>query len=84
MKRSSSHKQRSMRNNFGAVHIMTKIYSPPVHLTHYYPHELGYRVSHPLTEKVANDIVSLQIYLGMPVEDIEKVVQDISEYYGGN
>lgn len=64
--------------------IMTKIYFPPVHLTHYYHHELGYRVSLPVTDNVANDIVSLPIYPGMPVEDIEKVVQVISEYYGGN
>ena len=64
--------------------IMIKIYFPSVHLTHYYHHELGYRVSLPVTESVANDIVSLPIYPGMPVEDIEKVVQVISEYYGGN
>ena len=64
--------------------IMTKIYFLPVHLTHYYHHELGYRVSLPVTESAANDIVSLPIYPGMPVEDIEKVVQVISEYYGGN
>ena len=64
--------------------IMTKIYFPPLHLTHYYHHELGYRVSLPVTESAANDIVSLPIYPGMPVEDIEKVVQVISEYYGGN
>jgi len=64
--------------------IMTKIYFPPLHLTHYYHNELGYQVSLPVTESVANDIVSLPIYPGMPVEDIEKVVQIISEYYGGN
>jgi len=64
--------------------IMTKIYFPPVHLTHYYHHELRYRVSLPVTERVSKDIVSLPIYPGMPVEDVEKVVQVISEYYGGN
>lgn len=63
--------------------IMTKIYFSPVHLTHYYHHELGYQLSLPVTEKVANDIVSLPIYPGMPVDDVEKVVQVISEYYGG-
>jgi len=63
--------------------IMTKIYFSPVHLTHYYRHELGYRVSLPVTECVADDIVSLPIYPGMPVEDVENVVRGISEYYGG-
>jgi perosamine synthetase len=64
--------------------IMTKIYFPPVHLTHYYRHELGYRISLPVTECVARDIISLPIYPGMPDETVEKVVQIISEYYGGN
>jgi len=64
--------------------IMTKIYFSPVHLTRYYRHALGYQVSLPVTERVAQDIVSLPIYPGMPVEDIEKVVQTISEFYGGN
>jgi perosamine synthetase len=64
--------------------IMTKIYFQPVHLTHYYRNVLGYRISLPVTENVANDIISLPIYPGMPDEDIKKVVQVISEYYGGN
>ncbi|MFA5089356.1 MAG: DegT/DnrJ/EryC1/StrS family aminotransferase, partial [Candidatus Omnitrophota bacterium] len=64
--------------------IMTKIYFPPVHRTHYYRRKLGYRVSLPVTDRVANDIMSLPIYPGMPVEDTEKVVQAISGYYGGN
>jgi perosamine synthetase len=64
--------------------IMTKIYFPPVHLTNYYQHKLKYRVSLPITERVANDIVSLPIYPDMPVDNVKKVVQVISEYYGGN
>jgi len=63
--------------------IMTKVYFPPVHLTHFYRHELGYKVTLPITEKIAKEIVSLPIYPGMPVEDIERVVMTISEYYGG-
>ena len=62
--------------------IMTKIYFSPVHLTHYYHHELGYRVSLPVTESVAKDIVSLPIFPGMADADVEIVVKNISEYYG--
>ncbi|HWQ66611.1 MAG TPA: DegT/DnrJ/EryC1/StrS family aminotransferase [Methanospirillum sp.] len=62
--------------------IMTKIYFSPVHLTHYYRHELGYQVSLPVTEAVAKDIISLPMYPGISVEDVEKVVQAISKYYG--
>jgi perosamine synthetase len=64
--------------------IMTKVYFPPVHLTHYYRKELGYQISLPVTERVANDVVSLPIYPGMPLDDTGKVVQAVSEYYRGN
>jgi perosamine synthetase len=64
--------------------IMTKIYFAPVHLTHYYRKELGYRVSLPVTERVASDIVSLPIYPGMPADDIEGVVLAMSDYYRMN
>ena len=61
--------------------IMSKIYFDPVHLTAYYSRELGYRVSLPVTEKVANDITSLPIYPGMPDEDVELVVRTIADFY---
>jgi len=63
--------------------IMSKIYFDPVHQTYYYRHELGYQISLPMTEQVANDIVSLPIYPGMPVDDVIKVVEAISDYYAG-
>lgn len=63
--------------------IMSKVYFPPVHLTHYYRDIRKYRVSLPVTEKVSNEILSLPIYPGMPEEDVEKVVQTISAFYGG-
>lgn len=61
--------------------IMSKIYFDPVHLTHYYRHELGYQTSLPVTERVAKEIVSLPIYPGMPHEDVYTVVQAIADYY---
>lgn len=61
--------------------IMSKIYFDPVHLTHHYRHELGYQMSLPVTERVADDIVSLPIYPGMPVDDVARVVEAISDYY---
>ncbi len=62
--------------------IMTKIYFAPVHRTHYYEHEMGYNVTLPTTERIAGDIISLPIYPGMPMEDVEEVVSVIAEYYG--
>jgi len=62
--------------------IMSKVYFPPVHLTHFYQRELGYQTSLPVTERVANDIVSLPMYPGMPKDAIERVVDVIAEYLG--
>lgn len=61
--------------------IMTKIYFPPVHLSHYYLNELGYRVSLPITEKISNEVISLPIYPGMFLEEVDIVVNAISDYY---
>jgi len=61
--------------------IMSKIYFDPVHRTHLYRQDLGYKVSLSVTESVADDIVSLPIYPGMPAEDVERVVGAIADYY---
>lgn len=61
--------------------IMSKIYFDPVHRTQHYRHGLGYEVLLPVTERVANEIVSLPIYPGMPIDDVARVVEAISDYY---
>ncbi len=61
--------------------IASKVYFPPVHRTHYYRRELGYRVALPVTERVASDIISLPIYPGMPPEDIERVVEGVAALF---
>ncbi|WP_292369152.1 DegT/DnrJ/EryC1/StrS family aminotransferase [Methanoregula sp. UBA64] len=62
--------------------IMSKIYFSPVHQTSYYRQALNYTAILPVTENVANEILSLPIYPGMPEEDISTVVEGISEFYG--
>ncbi|WP_245926563.1 DegT/DnrJ/EryC1/StrS family aminotransferase [Methanospirillum lacunae] len=64
--------------------IMSKIYFPPVHLTHYYKKKLGYEISLPITETVAENIVSLPIYPGMSDEDLRTVVEAVGEFYQEN
>lgn len=61
--------------------IMSKVYFDPVHRTHHYRNELGYKGSLPVTERVADDIVSIPIYPGMPAEAVRRVVEAISDYY---
>ena len=64
--------------------IMSKVYFDPVHRSHYYRNELRYNVSLPVTERVAEEIISLPIYPGMPDTDVETVVQGINDYYQGD
>lgn len=63
--------------------IMSKVYFDPAHRSHYYRNELRYNVSLPVTERVAEEIVSLPIYPGMPDTEVETVVQGIKDFYNG-
>jgi len=60
--------------------IMTKIYFPPVHKTHYYQNVLGYSCPLPLTDAVSKEIVSLPFYPGITREDMNSVIQAIGEF----
>lgn len=60
--------------------IMTKIYFSPVHLTSYYKDTLKYRCSLPVTERIANEVVSLPFYPGMPRKEADLVIQNIKEF----
>ena len=63
--------------------IMTKIYFPPAHKTHFYNGILGYQCKLPVTEKVAEQIVSVPFYPGILQNEMDYVVQSIQEFYNG-
>ena len=60
--------------------IMTKIYFTPVHKTHYYQNVLGYTCSLPVTESVANEIISLPFFPGISKDEMDCVIQAIEEF----
>jgi len=60
--------------------IMTKIYFPPVHKTHYYQNVLGYSCPLPMTDAVSADIVSLPFYPGITRDEMDLVIQAIREF----
>ena len=60
--------------------IMTKIYFPPVHKTHYYQNVLGYTCPLPVTDTVSGDIVSLPFFPGITRDEIDTVIQAIREF----
>jgi perosamine synthetase len=63
--------------------IMTKIYFSPVHQTDFYKNTLNYRDTLPVTEKIADSVISLPFYPGMSSEDIYTVVESIKDFYRG-
>jgi len=64
--------------------IMTKVYFSPVHQTHFYKNVLKYHDSLPVTEDVANKIISLPFYPGIKREEIDYVIHEIEKFYGGS
>jgi len=62
--------------------IMTKIYFPPVHKTHFYANVLGYTCSLPVTDAVSGDIVSLPFFPGISRGEMDEVVAAIRESGG--
>jgi dTDP-4-amino-4,6-dideoxygalactose transaminase len=60
--------------------IMTKIYFPPVHKTHYYQKVLGYSDLLPVTDAVSDEIISLPFYPGISRNDLDLVINAIMEF----
>jgi perosamine synthetase len=71
----------SLMKHLAAAGIMTKIYFPPVHITHFYKNVLKYDCNLPVTLRVFSDILSLPFYPGMPETDVDYVVDTIKGFY---
>ena len=61
--------------------IMTKVYFPPVHKTSYYRDVLGYECTLPVTEQVAERILSLPIHPTLGKDEIQAVAGAVAEFY---
>lgn len=63
--------------------VMTKVYFYPVHLTHYYRNELGYRCELPITEKVSEQVLTLPMYPAMTEEEINYIAGEVITFFQG-
>lgn len=63
--------------------IGSKVYFHPVHQTHFYKEKLGYNISLPVTEKVADEIITLPMFPTITDEEIDYITDTIAEYYKG-
>jgi perosamine synthetase len=63
--------------------ILSKVYFPPVHQTHFYRKVLGYDISLPVTERVSREILSLPFFPGISQQEIGTVAEEMAGFYGG-
>ena len=64
--------------------IMTKVYFPPVHLTHFYRTKFGYKGGElPITEKVSDQVLSLPLYPTLAEKEIDYITEKIDNFLGG-
>jgi perosamine synthetase len=63
--------------------IMSKVYFPPVHLTHFYREILHNCPSLPMTEKMADTVLTLPMYPSLTEDDMNYMADNISAFYNG-
>ena len=64
--------------------IMTKVYFPPVHLTHFYRSKFGYKGGElPITEEISNQVLSLPLYPALTEKEIDYITEVIDDFLGG-
>jgi perosamine synthetase len=65
--------------------IMTKVYFPPVHLTHYYMANFGYKTGDlPFTENLSDEVLSLPMYPSLNTNEMDYIIEAITDFYEGN
>ena len=64
--------------------IMTKVYFPPIHLTHFYRTKFGYKGGElPITEEVSDQVLSLPIYPTLTEKEIDHIIEKINNFLEG-
>ena len=64
--------------------IMTKVYFPPVHLTHFYRTKFGYSDGDlPITEEISNQVLSLPLYPTLTEKEVDYIIEEIDNFLGG-
>lgn len=62
--------------------IGTKVYFYPVHLTHFYKSQFGYRGGElPVTERISDQVLSLPMFPGLTTDEMDYVIETIRKYF---
>jgi perosamine synthetase len=77
-------KRDELKDYLASKGIMTKIYFIPVHLTYFYHNIMGYECKLPITEELAQNVLTLPMYPSLNFDEIDYIVDEIKTFYGGN
>ncbi len=61
--------------------IMTKVYFPSVHFTHFYKNELGYNCQLPVTERLAEQVLTLPMYPTLTEGEIDYITDEVRAFF---
>lgn len=61
--------------------ILTKVYFPPVHLTHFYRKELGYTCQLPITERLSEEVLTLPMYPTLTDDEMDYIAEAIDTFF---
>ncbi len=60
--------------------IMTKVYFPPIHHTHFYKNKLGYNCKLPVTERLSEQVLTLPMYPTLTENEVDYIVESIETF----
>jgi len=61
--------------------IMTKVYFHPVHQAHFYRNKLGYKCDLPITESLAQQVLTLPMYPALTEHEIDSVAAQVAAFF---
>jgi len=61
--------------------IMTKVYFPLIHLTHFYKNKMGYKCDLPVTDKLSKQVLTLPMYPELSEEEISCIADEVGAFF---
>jgi perosamine synthetase len=71
----------ALMNALSAEGIMAKVYFPPVHKSHFYKDVLKYSPDLPVTERLADRVLTLPMYPSLIHADMDGMAQSIGAFF---
>ncbi|MCK5592529.1 DegT/DnrJ/EryC1/StrS family aminotransferase, partial [Candidatus Bathyarchaeota archaeon] len=65
----------------GKKGIMTKVFFPPVHFTHFYKNKLVYNCELTITERVSQQVLTLPMYPTLTEDEIDYIADSIAAFF---